>query len=105
VRHHGADQLGHHFLGLLDREAAHRSGRVQHKDQLARHDLCRRDAAGEETAIDPYACESPAEFFAVASEAFFEIPSLLAVEYPDVYQQIRAFYRQDPLARLPRWSG
>jgi hypothetical protein len=70
----------------------------------AYEDLCRRDAAGEETAIDPYACESPAEFFAVASEVFFEIPSLLAGEYPDVYQQLRAFYRQDPLARLPRWT-
>jgi len=63
-------------------------------------DLCRRDQAGEETPIDPYACESPAEFFAVVSEAFFEIPDLLTGEYPEVYEQLRAFYRQDPLARL-----
>jgi len=66
----------------------------------AYEDLCRRDAAGEETAIDPYACESPAEFFAVVSEAFFEVPRLLHSEYPDVYRQLQAFYRQDPLARL-----
>lgn len=66
----------------------------------AYEDLCRRDEAGEETPIDPYACESPAEFFAVASEAFFEIPDLLAGEYPEVYQQLSAFYRQDPGARL-----
>ncbi|KAA6186595.1 zinc-dependent peptidase [Thiohalocapsa marina] len=69
-------------------------------------DLCRRvDAAdqgrGPEPAIDPYASESPAEFFAVCSEAFFELPHLLQGVYPDVYRQFRAFYRQDPAARLP----
>lgn len=63
-------------------------------------DLCRRADAGEHTPIDPYATESPAEFFAVVSEAFFEIPSLLSDTYPDVYAQLRAFYRQDPLTRL-----
>lgn len=63
-------------------------------------DLCRRDAAAEDTPIDPYATESPAELFAVVSEAFFEIPDVLAQAYPAVYAQLRAFYRQDPLARL-----
>ncbi|MBP9962050.1 MAG: zinc-dependent peptidase, partial [Pseudomonas sp.] len=53
-----------------------------------------------ETAIDPYAAESPAEFFAVTSEYFFSAPDLLARTYPKVYQQLRAFYRQDPLLRL-----
>ncbi|MFZ3323429.1 MAG: M90 family metallopeptidase [Usitatibacter sp.] len=53
-------------------------------------------------AIDPYAAESPAEFFAVASEAFFETPELLMPAYPDVYAQLKAFYRQDPAARLAR---
>ena len=50
--------------------------------------------------IDPYAAESPGEFFAVASEAFFETPELLAPAYPAVHEQLRRFYRQDPLARL-----
>ncbi|MBK1718283.1 zinc-dependent peptidase [Thiocystis violacea] len=63
-------------------------------------DLCRRVDAGEETEMDPYAAESPAEFFAVASEAFFEIPARLAEVYPDVSRQLAHFYRQDPLARL-----
>ena len=53
-----------------------------------------------ETAIDPYAAESPAEFFAVSSEYFFSAPDLLDEAYPDVYQQLKAFFRQDPLARL-----
>ncbi|MGZ5073985.1 MAG: M90 family metallopeptidase [Usitatibacter sp.] len=52
--------------------------------------------------MDPYAAESPGEFFAVASEAFFETPELLAPAYPAVYEQLRLFYRQDPGARLAR---
>jgi len=51
--------------------------------------------------IDPYAAESASEFFAVASEAFFETPELLGPAYPDVYAQLKLFYRQDPAARLP----
>ena len=66
----------------------------------AYEDLCRRADKGEDTPIDPYATESPAEFFAVVSESFFEIPDLLICEYPEVYAQLRAFYRQDPLSRL-----
>jgi Mlc titration factor MtfA (ptsG expression regulator) len=58
--------------------------------------------AGGETPIDPYAAEAPEEFFAVASEYFFELPDLLADAWPAVYQQLCRFYRQDPLARLLR---
>lgn len=52
------------------------------------------------TAIDPYAAENPAEFFAVTSEYFFSAPDLLAEAFPAVYAQLQLFYRQDPLARL-----
>jgi hypothetical protein len=51
--------------------------------------------------LDDYAAESPAEFFAVMSEAFFESPHGLAASYPDVYAQLVQFYRQDPAARMP----
>ena len=63
-------------------------------------DLCRRVDADEELVIDPYAAESPGEFFAVMSEAFFEIPVAVSGQYPGIYDQLRLFYRQDPLARL-----
>jgi MtfA peptidase len=62
--------------------------------------FCRRVDAHEDTQIDPYASESPGEFFAVLSEAFFEIPDVVQEEYPLVYQQLLAFYRQDPAQRL-----
>ncbi len=51
---------------------------------------------GAELPIDPYALESPAEFFAVASEQFFETPATLQEHLPDVYQQLEQFYRQHP---------
>ena len=57
---------------------------------------------GERTAIDPYAAESPGEFFAVLSEVFFVDPALLRHEYPSVYQQFARFYRQEPAARRKR---
>lgn len=66
----------------------------------AYRDMVRRVDGGEDTTLDPYATESPAEFFAVVSEAFFELPRLLADEYPDVYGHLRDFYRQDPIRRL-----
>ena len=71
--------------------------RVDAADELSDQDACE---ALEMLAIDPYAAESPGEFFAVVSEAFFETPELLEPEYPAVYEQLRAFYRQDPGARL-----
>jgi len=66
--------------------------------QPAFEDFRRRVEQGEETEIDPYAAEHPSEFFAVASEVFFEAPDVLYAAYPAVYQQLRSFYRQDPLA-------
>jgi Mlc titration factor MtfA (ptsG expression regulator) len=52
------------------------------------------------SAIDPYAAESPAEFFAVLSESFFEAPEVVAKHYPAVYELLKSFYRQDPGARI-----
>jgi Mlc titration factor MtfA (ptsG expression regulator) len=63
-------------------------------------DFCRRVDDREDTPIDPYAAEDPAEFFAVVSEVFFADGRLLAAEYPAVYAQLAQFYRQDPLARV-----
>jgi hypothetical protein len=50
----------------------------------------------QRTLIDPYGSQSPAEFFAVATEAFFEKPIKLRGEHAELYEQLREFYRQDP---------
>lgn len=63
-------------------------------------DFERRLEAREDTLIDEYAAEDPAEFFAVLSELFFERPDALQQDYPAVYEQLSQFYRQNPLSRL-----
>ena len=69
--------------------------------QAAYEDFCARvdaaDELGSETDLDPYGSESPAEFFAVMAEAFFETPAVLHADYPEVYRQLRDYFRQDPL--------
>ena len=49
-----------------------------------------------ETWLDPYAAEHPSEFFAVISEAFFKDPAETRRRYPEVFDQLRLFYKQDP---------
>jgi len=51
------------------------------------------------TLLDPYGATSPAEFFAVATETFFERPEELRARHPELYAELRAFYQQDPAAR------
>lgn len=61
--------------------------------------LCQEVEWGQPTTLDPYAAESPGEFFAVISETFFETPEFMSATYPQVYEQLKAFYRQNPLNR------
>ncbi len=49
-------------------------------------------------SLDPYASVNVGEFFAVATEAFFDVPALLRQEHPNLYDVLRAYYRQDPAA-------
>lgn len=51
--------------------------------------------------INAYAATSPAEFFAVASEGFFTNPPVLQHQYPEVYEQLVLFYRQNLMKRWP----
>ncbi len=59
-----------------------------------------RRRGGRRSRIDRYAAENDSEFFAVLSEYFFEQPGTVLREYPKVYGQLAAFYRQDPALRL-----
>lgn len=52
------------------------------------------------TVLGEYATTNLAEFFAVATEAFFGQPIHLEQEYPALYEQLRSFYRQDPASRM-----
>ncbi len=66
----------------------------------AEYEQLRRDASrGRPSVLDDYGATNPAEFFAVATECFFEKPGLLRRRHPELYEELRAYYRQDP-ARL-----
>lgn len=52
--------------------------------------------AGEHDVLRDYGATSPAEFFAVATETFFEKPRRLKREHPKLYAMMTRYYRQDP---------
>jgi len=64
----------------------------------ARAEVRRALTASVDPPINAYAAESDAEFFAVATEWFFERPRDLRAKLPAVYDVLRRFYLQDPLA-------
>ena len=86
-----------------------------HADMSARtwHDVfnqaytkfCQHIEAGLDPAIDTYAAESPAEFFAVLSEVFFESPLTVKHHFSAVYEQLSLFYRQNPADRRTNYPA
>ena len=62
-------------------------------------------AAGLPVALDAYGATNAVEFFAVATEGFFDRPVPLQAEHPDLYAALAAFYRQDPAARVRGVAG
>jgi Mlc titration factor MtfA (ptsG expression regulator) len=63
-----------------------------------------RDLAGKghKTFLDAYGATNEAEFFAVATEEFFDRPLALRKHAPDLYRVLSAYYRQDPEGRVNR---
>jgi len=57
---------------------------------------------GAQSALDEYGATNPAEFFAVATESFFERPHEMQRRHPELYEELKRFYRQDPAGWLPR---
>ena len=60
-----------------------------------------RVARGDNGVLDEYALTSPPEFFAVATESFFEMPQKMKDQLPELYRQLKKFYRLDPAS----WQG
>ena len=58
--------------------------------------LVARVDGGSDTWLDPYAAESPAECFAVCVEMFFDVPVEFRREYPALYEQLAAYFKQTP---------
>ena len=63
---------------------------------------CARVEAGVPTGMDAYGATNEAEFFAVATEVFFEKPKQMRRELPELYEILRKFYNLDLAARMDR---
>ena len=53
---------------------------------------------GRSSLLDVYGATNPAEFFAVATEFFFEAPVQLRAKHPELYEELKLYYQQDPAA-------
>ena len=61
-----------------------------------RHDAIYR----QHSVMDHYGASNPAEFFAVATETFFEKPYQMAERHAALYAEFQKYYRVDPRAWL-----
>ena len=111
---HGASELGdghnvvlHEFAHQLDQEDGVADGvplfdhplrygswaRVLERDF---EKLIQRTSRGHDGVLDAYGATNKAEFFAVATETFFEKPHALRRRYPELYELLREFYGLEP---------
>ena len=58
--------------------------------------LKREKTLNRPTLLDQYGADNPAEFFAVVTEFFFEKPEELKHAHPELYDELKRFYQQDP---------
>lgn len=70
-----------HWAEVLDREYKH---------------LVQVTQRGKKDVLDAYGATNAAEFFAVATEAFFEKPAALHRKHPELYDELKDFYQLDP---------
>ena len=103
----GHNVVIHEFAHKLDEQSGHMNGLPLLRDKEhytawnqvlteefdALKDRARR---GNNKVMDAYGTVSPPEFFAVASESFFEKSLQMKRRLPDLYQQLRTFYNVDP---------
>jgi len=61
------------------------------------HQLCWDIEAGKRTVINEYGATNPAEFFAVATETFFEKPQQMQRKHPQLYAELKCYYKLNPL--------
>jgi Mlc titration factor MtfA (ptsG expression regulator) len=88
---------------LLDRRSSYIAwARVLGREYRALIDDLRQQRP---TLLNGYGAQSPAEFFAVVTEAFFEMPVPLKARHPELYDQLAGFFRQDPAALWSRRCG
>ena len=103
----GYNVVLHEFAHKLDEENSGTNGlpilhEIDHYEEWAEvlgreyRSLEDRVARGKNKVIDDYGLTSPPEFFAVATESFYEKASAMQKRLPDLYAQLKQFYAVDP---------
>jgi Mlc titration factor MtfA (ptsG expression regulator) len=106
----GHNVVYHEFAHILDMRDGTADGTPElHTTKLYRAwvEICskeyfrlqKRVEAGKKTLLDSYGAVHEAEFFAVATELFFDRPRQMRRERPELYEVLSAYYRQDTAAR------
>ncbi|QMS91904.1 zinc-dependent peptidase [Nostoc edaphicum CCNP1411] len=104
----GRNVVLHEFAHQLDQENGKAEGVpiLQHNSDYtiwakvmteAYQQLCNDVLQGVKTVMDSYGATNPAEFFAVATETFFEKPHQLLSKHPALYEQLQRYYQLDPV--------
>ncbi len=108
----GQNVVLHEFAHQLDSESGSNNGAPylgSETNYRSWSDVLARDYASlrtdamyrQQSVMDHYGATSPAEFFAVATETFFEKPWQLAARHPALFAELFKYYRVDPRAWLP----
>ena len=106
----GHNVVLHEFAHQLDQEDGNANGapilekgtsyktwaRVFSKEY---EELQKNALSGRNDIMDAYGATNPAEFFAVATETFFERPKQMKLSHPELYEELKSYYGLDPL----RW--
>lgn len=109
----GRNVVLHEFAHQLDAESGSMNGAPLLRSKgaygswatiLSREFNSLRDHAyfGADTVLDTYGATNPAEFFAVATESFFEEPDNLSEEHPELFTELLAYYQVDPREWRPK---
>jgi Mlc titration factor MtfA (ptsG expression regulator) len=99
VLHEFAHQLdsetgGANGAPLLGSASSYRSWATVLSDEF--QDLQRDSERGRRSLMDHYGATNPAEFFAVATETFFEKPAQMAKHHDELFETLKAYYHIDP---------
>ncbi len=105
--HDGHNVVLHEFAHQLDNESGSHNGapllntRGAYKSWAhifaTEFENLQQDAvSNRRNLLDHYGSTNPAEFFAVATETFFERPLEMHQQHSELYRQLMSFYRLDP---------
>jgi Mlc titration factor MtfA (ptsG expression regulator) len=80
---------------ILERRSAYSAWAKVFSREFSR--LQERASKGKRSVLDDYGTINPAEFFAVATETFFEKPRQLKKTHPELFAQLKDYYKVDPI--------